>query len=333
MAADHVVAGQAHHRQYVSGPLSAQTISGSVKAQFQALEAHANNNLNLTLKIWVCTNDGTGQRGSNLLDRTSKGTEPTTALRNTAFSTQALTNSVAVQAGDRLVVEVGFNGTPTATSGTQGHNASLRFGETASGGDLPENETEAGTTFRPWIEFTSDITLDTTITPQTGALVLAGVQPAVINPQFRTPVVGALTIVGIHAVRTNYARAPPAGQLYFGIETNRIITPPSPPYSPVTFTGYAPVLSVSGGGATTITPNTATLRIGLFGGDWITPDYRGVKSYRQCADCKCLGFSFENTDNWRFKHRRKRPKCSGQYHAFHGRACYRWNSASRSERQ
>lgn len=155
-AADHLVSADAHHRTFVSDGLTAQTLTGNVKAQFQGLEANAGNNVSLTLKVLVISNDGTTVLNT-LLAITRDATELATALTNRIFDSVAM-GSYACAAGDRLAVEVGVGGTPTGASGTQGHNGTLRFGCNASSGDLPENDTETGTTFRPWIEFANTFT-------------------------------------------------------------------------------------------------------------------------------------------------------------------------------
>lgn len=155
-AADHLVNGDAHHRQYVSDPLEAQTLSGNVTAQMQCLEAHANNNLSLTIKILVCSNDGSSTVAT-LLAITRDGSEVNTSLRNITFNSVAL-SSYACSAGERLVIEIGLGGTPTAAGGTQGHNGSIRWGCDASSGDLPVDETQTGTTYRPWLEFSNTFT-------------------------------------------------------------------------------------------------------------------------------------------------------------------------------
>lgn len=153
--ADHLVNANAHHRQYVSDPLRAQTISGTFKGQFQCLEAHANNDLFLAIKIYVVSNDGSTVRGTALAV-TRSTVELATALTNRTFPSSTLT-SVDAQFGDRIVIEIGVGGTPTAASGVQGHNGSIRWGGNASSGDLPEDNTTTTTTFRPWVEFSQDI--------------------------------------------------------------------------------------------------------------------------------------------------------------------------------
>lgn len=154
-AADDLTNRDAMHRQYVSDPLGLQTLSGNVKAQFQVLEAHANNELRIALKILVCSYDGATTRAT-LLALTRATTEANTVLANLTFQSVALTSYQIINPGDRIVVEVGLGGNVTvATGGVQGHNGSIRFGCSAAGGDLPENETDTGTTLRPWIEFSN----------------------------------------------------------------------------------------------------------------------------------------------------------------------------------
>jgi hypothetical protein len=173
--ADHIFDYNAHHRQYITGPLAAQTIAAqAVTAQFQCLESHASDNLKLTIKIFSI--DSAGSVKDTLLAITRAGTEPTTSLRNTSFS--GTTTERTVVRGDRLVFEIGLGGLPTSGSGANVHNGSIRFGCSAAAGDLLVNKTEAGTTYRPWLNFANNMPLDIGITPPAGGLtasVVAGV--------------------------------------------------------------------------------------------------------------------------------------------------------------
>jgi hypothetical protein len=156
-AADDITNRDSCHRQYVSDPLGAQTITGNVTGQFQCLEAHANNNLFLTIKIMLCSTTGSTSRATVLAITRATSLELGTALANRTFPATAVTSTV-VTPGDRLVVEIGLGGNiTTAAGGVQGHNGSLRFGGSAAGGDLAVNETETGTTFRPWFEFAANL--------------------------------------------------------------------------------------------------------------------------------------------------------------------------------
>lgn len=154
--ADHLVDGAALFRQYVSDPLAAQTLSGSVTAQVQALEAHANNNLFLTLKILVCAFDGSATHATLLAITRATSLEIAATITNRTFPSTALTPYDCV-GGDRLVIELGAAGLPTAATGVQGHNFSLRMGGAATSGDLPVDETQTGATYRPWVEFSAGL--------------------------------------------------------------------------------------------------------------------------------------------------------------------------------
>ena len=155
-AADHLVSGNALWRQYVSDPLAAQTISGTVTAQMQCLEANAGNNLFLTMKILVCSFDGSTTRATLLAVTRATSLEIGTALTNRTFPSTALTSYTCI-GGDRLVIEIGAGGLPVATSGTQGHNFTFRVGGAASSGDLPVDETTTTATYRPWVQFSTDL--------------------------------------------------------------------------------------------------------------------------------------------------------------------------------
>jgi|SRR6185503_5551524 len=157
-AADDLTNRDSCHRQYVSEPLQLQTISGNVTGQFQCLEALANCNLFLTLKILVCSFDGATTRATLLAITRATSLELALSLTNRTFPSTALSSYTTVNLGDRLVIEVGLGGNITSgTGGNVGHNGSIRFGCSAAGGDLAVNETETGTTLRPWIEFANSL--------------------------------------------------------------------------------------------------------------------------------------------------------------------------------
>jgi hypothetical protein len=155
--ADHIADQDAHHRQYVSDSLDAQTITGNVKAQLQCLEANAGNNLFLTIKVMVIDSAGSSVLSTLLAITRDTTNEVATSLTNRNFPSTAM-GSYACAAGDRLLVEIGLGGLPVAAGGTQGHNGSIRWGCTATSGDLLENDSETGTTFRGWIEFANTFT-------------------------------------------------------------------------------------------------------------------------------------------------------------------------------
>ena len=156
-AADHLTNQDACHRQYISEMLEAQTLTGTVTGQFQALEAHANNQLFLSCKILVISQDGLTTRATLMALTWSSASEVGTSIANRTFPSTSLTNYTCVK-GDRLLIEIGLGGNvTTATTGVQGHNGSLRFGGVATTGDLPVNNTQTGATYRPWMQFSMDV--------------------------------------------------------------------------------------------------------------------------------------------------------------------------------
>lgn len=142
-------------RQYVSQPLPAQTISGNVKGQIRAYEFVADNDLSRAVLIRVCSNDGSTIRGT-LLEHfpSSLTSEFNTSLQNRYFPPSTGLSSLAIQEGDRIVIEYGYRAFNSHSSDSVGW---LNFGDN-SGTDLPENET-ATTSDNPWIEFSIDINL------------------------------------------------------------------------------------------------------------------------------------------------------------------------------
>lgn len=171
-AADHLVAGDTFIAQFISRPLLAQTFTSgdSFKYSIQALEANAGNNLFVQLWMGVYTNDGATLQGT-IRSKTSDATELATSLTNRTFS-GTLSGTYSCNEGERLVIEFSVSGTPTAAGGVQGHNGSLRFGSDGAGGDLPENDTDTGTTLNPWLEFANTISFQEPLLNSSRTLVI-----------------------------------------------------------------------------------------------------------------------------------------------------------------
>lgn len=149
--ADDLPDKNALHRQYVSGPLEAQSIPAqAVKVQIRAAEDDAKNNLFVTVKIYLITSSGQAVGGGTILAIGRDDVEVDTVLTNRAVV--RTTSAVTASAGDRLCVEIGLGGDPgPAAGGQQDHDGSLRFGE-AGGSDLPQDDSSTSD-LDPWIEF------------------------------------------------------------------------------------------------------------------------------------------------------------------------------------
>lgn len=151
------VNGDVLARQYVSAAISAQTISGTVKAQMRALKNTADP-LNDAMGMRVVSNDGTTVTGTFLAVASYKATAMNTALRNKTYADGDTITSVTANANDRIVIELGGREPSGDVVGGQ-----INFGDD-SGTDLAEDETTT-TANNPWVEFSATITFATSGPP------------------------------------------------------------------------------------------------------------------------------------------------------------------------
>lgn len=142
--------------QYVlADALAAQTISGTVKGQALAYESATGADARAQITIRVVSADGLTVRGTLLdFDTGALVDELSTAGENAQFprgGAQAL-SPVAAQAGDYLVIEIGYRAHNTTSTS---RSAGITFGDAAAG-DLPEAfGGSSGAFARPWIEFSA----------------------------------------------------------------------------------------------------------------------------------------------------------------------------------
>lgn len=144
----------------VSQPLAAQTISGTIQVLLGILESSATADFNWHVHVYVTQGDSDTPRGTLLTDYVEAlGTNewPTTATGKQLNAAQTLA-SLAITAGDRLVVEIGYiarNSVTTSFTGT------LRYGTLTSTGlvaaDLTNGST-AVTTLAGFLTFSNSIT-------------------------------------------------------------------------------------------------------------------------------------------------------------------------------
>lgn len=145
-------------RQYVSDPIGAQTITGTVKGQVICMETANSNNLMAQLLIKVVSNDGGTVRGTALAHNTAAlSNEFALTLTNRKYprgwsGAGTTLTDVTAQDGDRIVIEVGKRQESTNSSST----LNVQLGDDG-GTDLPEDETDTTTTKNPWIEFSMTI--------------------------------------------------------------------------------------------------------------------------------------------------------------------------------
>lgn len=134
-------------RQYVSDPIGAQTITGTVKAQARAMKTGTDQPSYLGIR--VVSNDGAVVRGTLLAVADHVGTLLGGTLTNKTFVDGDTVTSVVAHNNDRLVFEIG-NYQTVSTADPTGN-----FGDD-SGTDLPEDETTTAA-YNPWVELSQTI--------------------------------------------------------------------------------------------------------------------------------------------------------------------------------
>ncbi len=136
----------------VSEPIVAQTIAAGTTLNWTlgALENNADATFRYYAHAYVVSNNGTTIRGTLLANNIETTNEwPTTAQGHAAASAKSL-SAVTAQAGDRVVIEIGYQAENTTTSSRTG---SLWYGGTGS--DLADGGDE--TTLTGWFEFSKGI--------------------------------------------------------------------------------------------------------------------------------------------------------------------------------
>jgi hypothetical protein len=265
-SADHIAAGDAVITQFVSDPMAAGNVFTSgdtLKYAVQCLEANAGNNLTLQIFVSVVNNAGSSVQAT-IRSKNTGGTEMATTITN-RFRSTTLSASYTTAAGDRLVVELSGTGTPVATTQVQGHNWSIRRGNSGAGGDLGENETDTGATLNPWIEFATTITWnDQTATPGVLSLSLSTFAPTVTATNNKTATPGKLSltlatfapIVHLNKIATPSTLALTTATFASTVSTPRLATPGILALSLSTF---APTVTV--GSSTVAIPGKLSLTL------------------------------------------------------------------------
>lgn len=175
-----ITAGDALCRQYVSDGLAAQTINSYVKLYARTSETLGTVDALSRIVLKVVSSDGSTVRGTLLsFGDFSTGTEWNTSLRNKTFADGDTPSSVVAQAGDRLVLEIGFNHAAVISS------AAINFGDNSST-DLLENETSTSAD-NPWLEIGQTLTFSaggrtTKNTDPRPLGIFSGMSRTMINP-------------------------------------------------------------------------------------------------------------------------------------------------------
>jgi hypothetical protein len=188
--------------QLISGPLEAQTITGgTVTVIARARELATQDNVNKRWrKVYVVSNDGSTVRGTLVtMAATTSTTELPTALGGKVMAVTAGTGTLAVLAGDRIVVEIGFGLSATGTTPQT---------ETVIGGNGTDHTTTEGDTSGtvPWVEFSQTLTFEPDITEHQGSADLSASAQLAVSAVRSAVAEGTLTAAAVLAVSATLTR-------------------------------------------------------------------------------------------------------------------------------
>ena len=151
--------------RWVSPALAAQTIDGTVKGVIKCMEGSDSHGATVCIGIKVVKPDGT-DRGTLLAPAASDASTSrppemavlsavnTRRLQDAAENTDIILSSVAVTAGDFLVIEMGARATSTNTA----HDHTLHYGDPTAGSDFTHADSQTDD-FRSWVEFSGSVAL------------------------------------------------------------------------------------------------------------------------------------------------------------------------------
>jgi len=141
--------------RYVSDPIAAQNISGTIHGQVQGTQNGATAGNYPAFIAYVISNDGKTLRGTFtnvIIGTTQYPNTPAYSNRYTPVFVNVTT--VNAQDKDRIVFDIGYTSEAASPK-----TASQYFGD--SGVDLPSDEATTQTTFEPWVEFSQTISFET----------------------------------------------------------------------------------------------------------------------------------------------------------------------------
>lgn len=140
------------NRTFVSDPfLSGGTVTGSLSAVLSVDESGASANYFARVYVWVSAGDSDTVRGV-LVDAVSATEHAVGSSTPLAVAVSGALSSVAAQAGDRIVAEIGYRSTVGAATNT----GALRYGGTDATDLVAGNTAPEATTRSGWVELPVD---------------------------------------------------------------------------------------------------------------------------------------------------------------------------------
>lgn len=193
----------------ISQQLAAQTIAGTLDIGIGFIESSTSADMGLHLHVWVMKPDGTS-RGTLLTDyrETTMATDEFSTSQGSGgrrlLTVQTL-SSLAVSAGDRIVVEAGYvatNSVTTSFTGTIIYGGSDGTAEVVSGGNVSTATEDvsayvvfhSGLTFVPPDVRVSQLCAEVVVLPDTQAARVSQFVAEVVVPVVPTGSVGQVTI-------------------------------------------------------------------------------------------------------------------------------------------
>ena len=190
-------AGAAHNgwvKAFISPPLAAQTISGTIALVADFAEGSTNQNMFPMLYIYVWKADDSGQRG-DLFGTAAAPIISTLEANTTLGSLQTFTfasytlSSLAISAGDRIVLELSFNDNNTKTSAytheigfngntSSGYESYIEFSGNLTWNPIPQSVTDT-------LALVEVVTKGTSITLKTATDVVGMVDSVLIGKGLR----------------------------------------------------------------------------------------------------------------------------------------------------
>lgn len=139
-------------RRYTSDALSGQTISGAVKMQLMAVQG-IGPAVYGAYEIYVVNNAGDTVRGG-LLVQGNRATSLALLYTNHIWVPAGTAlSALSVQAGDRLVVSIGY----IISGDGLGNTGAAIYGDPIAGVDFSEDDADVDNSKVPWIEFSNSI--------------------------------------------------------------------------------------------------------------------------------------------------------------------------------
>lgn len=176
--------------RFISGPLpSAKTITAGVDLFSYCIGFLQSSNQAAFypfIHVWATVGDSDTERGVILSNHVGPTVFPTTAAGVGEAGGLAATGTVAMSAGDRIVVEVGYRATNTKTTS---YGGTIYFGTTGAT-DLTNGDTAVGTN-PGWVEFSQDGLFSISVS-MAGALASSGGMARSVSKK----VAGALASAG-----------------------------------------------------------------------------------------------------------------------------------------